>query len=280
MLSAMLVGGGGTAVNASDDSGAWADLAASCTIIGTSGNDRLVGTAQRDVICGLRGDDVLVGFGGADVLRGGRGNDSLFGSRGRDVLRGGRGHDLLIGGGGVDSLDGGAGTDECYEASGSVVRCESGDSGGTSHIVSDSTWRYSYVKEFGWKAAAFDDSAWLNVLAPSIGLCNGDLPFTPMPGSDALQVWGQDPEDFQTIYLRKTFVLSAATTGTIRAGADDDLYVHVNGVLVASEFDGTAGPNVQADVSLPAGQNVIAIRAIDSAGGCQTVIADLSFATP
>lgn len=101
-----------------------------------------------------------------------------------------------------------------------------------------------------------------------------------MPGSNAIQVWGHDPEDFQTIYVRKTFALAAATTATIRASADDDLYVYVNDVLVASEFDGLAGPEVQANVSLPAGQNVIAIRAIDSAGGCQTVIADLTIATP
>ena len=45
----------------------------SCTIVGTNGPDRLVGTWRRDVICGLGGADMLVGLGREDVLVGGPG---------------------------------------------------------------------------------------------------------------------------------------------------------------------------------------------------------------
>jgi hypothetical protein len=62
------------------------------TVTGTSGDDVLTGTPERDVIAGLGGDD---------VLRGRAGNDLLCGDGGADVVRGGRGadalHDLVVG---------------------------------------------------------------------------------------------------------------------------------------------------------------------------------------
>ena len=48
---------------------------ADSTIAGTSGNDRLNGTAGRDVIYGYEGDDVLNGRAGADTMLGGAGDD-------------------------------------------------------------------------------------------------------------------------------------------------------------------------------------------------------------
>lgn len=42
-----------------------------CTIKGTKGPDRLLGTPKRDVICGFGGNDVIIGRGGNDVIRGG-----------------------------------------------------------------------------------------------------------------------------------------------------------------------------------------------------------------
>ena len=66
-----------------------------CTIVGTSGPDRLRGTTGDDVICGLGGDDVIVGRGGDDLLRGGGGDDTIVGGPGDDLLGGGRGNDDL-----------------------------------------------------------------------------------------------------------------------------------------------------------------------------------------
>jgi len=56
-----------------------------CTMIGTSGKDRLRGTSGPDVLCGGGGDDVLAGRGGNDVLLGGPGRDRLRGGAGEDT---------------------------------------------------------------------------------------------------------------------------------------------------------------------------------------------------
>jgi len=65
-----------------------------CTIVGTSGSERLTGTMGPDVICGLGGHDKLFGLGGDDLLVGGAGDDELTGGGGADVLQGGHGGDL------------------------------------------------------------------------------------------------------------------------------------------------------------------------------------------
>ncbi|MGZ4488309.1 MAG: calcium-binding protein, partial [Nocardioides sp.] len=88
------------------------------TIVGTSGNDRLVGTDHADVIVGLGGNDTLVGKRGDDTVCGGPGADRLLGGRGDDALYGGL--DQHVAGtkanGGVDRvrgdvLEGGPGDD-------------------------------------------------------------------------------------------------------------------------------------------------------------------------
>jgi acid phosphatase type 7 len=85
-----------------------------CTIRGTDGDDRLVGTRRRDVICGLAGNDTIFGLGANDVLRGGAGNDVIRGGRGRDRLYGNKGNDRLYGQSGSDRLVGGVGRDRLY----------------------------------------------------------------------------------------------------------------------------------------------------------------------
>ena len=98
-----------------------------CTIVGTSGPDRLVGTKRADVICGRGGDDTIIAKGGNDrvvagqgddLVRGGSGRDVLIGGSGRDDLSGDRGPDGLRGEGGNDRLDGGPQPDELDGGSG------------------------------------------------------------------------------------------------------------------------------------------------------------------
>lgn len=92
----------------SDDDGGTDDwsgtVVVGCTVLGTSGDDRLAGG---------RGDDVICGLGGDDVLRGGDGGDRIFGGRGADRLSGHRGDDRLVGGPGRDHANGGQGRDRC-----------------------------------------------------------------------------------------------------------------------------------------------------------------------
>lgn len=115
------------------------------TIVGTTGNDRLLGTSGNDVIvaldgndlieagdgndtvCGGAGDDILLGAGGTDRLlgedgdddlRGDGGDDTLIGGPGNDALRGGADNDELTGDAGDDVMIGADGTDDCDGISG------------------------------------------------------------------------------------------------------------------------------------------------------------------
>jgi Ca2+-binding RTX toxin-like protein len=89
-----------------------------CDIVGTPGNDVLVGTAADEVICGLAGNDVIRGGGGDDVVKGQLGNDTLYGQGGSDELQGGKGRDTLYGANGPDTLLGGAGNDRLFGGAG------------------------------------------------------------------------------------------------------------------------------------------------------------------
>ena len=102
---------------------------ASALIIGTMGDDvligdefdnKIVGLAGDDTLIGLEGNDRLLGGTGWDYLHGGEGDDRLdggiaidhlFGDAGNDILIGGLGRDWLTGGAGVDTLTGGADSD-------------------------------------------------------------------------------------------------------------------------------------------------------------------------
>jgi hypothetical protein len=109
------------AASSSGDASRAAHGTRACTIVGTSGDDILLGGPGRDVICGRGGSDRIDGRGGDDVLRGGPGADVLRGGRGADAIMGGAGSDGLTGGSGDDTLSGGAGNDALAGASGDDV---------------------------------------------------------------------------------------------------------------------------------------------------------------
>jgi len=73
-------------------------------ILGTPGDDKLVGTKKADLIVGFHGDDTLFGGRKTDALLGGYGDDLLvsFGRHsGIDLVRGGPGNDRCV----VDKTD-------------------------------------------------------------------------------------------------------------------------------------------------------------------------------
>ena len=85
---------------------------ASPSVIGTSGDDRLVATVNTTEIHGGAGNDTIIGTSVRDYLRGDDGNDSLQGGPAFDDINGNKGNDTIDGGaGGNDWLVGGQGDD-------------------------------------------------------------------------------------------------------------------------------------------------------------------------
>ncbi|MEM7529114.1 MAG: calcium-binding protein, partial [Pseudomonadota bacterium] len=85
------------------------------TVIGTGGDDVLLGGKQGETLSGGSGEDVVFGGSGDDSLLGGSGDDTLGDGDGDgdgdDTLDGGAGCDILSDGDGDDVLLGGAGND-------------------------------------------------------------------------------------------------------------------------------------------------------------------------
>lgn len=81
------------------------------TFVGTTGDDRIVGTPQSDIIRGLAGADTVLGRSGNDAIRGNPGRDEIHGAAGHDFLLGDRGNDSVLGGNLSDDIAGGDGQD-------------------------------------------------------------------------------------------------------------------------------------------------------------------------
>jgi Ca2+-binding RTX toxin-like protein len=81
------------------------------TLVGNSGNNRIIGMGGNDTIAGRAGDDTLSGVNGNDRIWGEQGNDVILGGNGDDTIWGQDGNDYIIGGLGSDTLSGGLGND-------------------------------------------------------------------------------------------------------------------------------------------------------------------------
>ncbi len=80
-------------------------------VMGTPGDDTLIGDGKVNILDGGEGDDVIDGLGGNDILSGGPGLDFIEGGFGDDRIYGDEGDDLLIGEGGNDRILGLGGDD-------------------------------------------------------------------------------------------------------------------------------------------------------------------------
>ncbi|HVW67070.1 MAG TPA: LamG-like jellyroll fold domain-containing protein [Candidatus Peribacteraceae bacterium] len=92
-------------------------------LLGSNGNDVIVGTIGPDMILGGNGDDVICGGGGNDFINGGNGNDRIAGEAGNDYIVGsngqdsvcaGAGNDVVFAENGNDRIDGGGGQDMLF----------------------------------------------------------------------------------------------------------------------------------------------------------------------
>ena len=73
-------------------------------VMGTNGDDLLIGTPDDDIIAGRGGDDIIYGMDGEDLICGGSGDDEIFGGRERDIVLAGTGDDMVSGGHGRDTI--------------------------------------------------------------------------------------------------------------------------------------------------------------------------------
>ena len=108
--------------------GAWGDTIVNVeNVIGSDGNDTLVGSADVNVLDGGKGNDFIDGREGDDTLIGGEGNDTINGGwgNGKDWMSGGAGDDTLIGGAGNDWMLGGEGNNTYIGGSGNDTACYS-----------------------------------------------------------------------------------------------------------------------------------------------------------
>ncbi|KQV70344.1 cadherin-like domain-containing protein [Rhizobium sp. Root1220] len=83
-------------------------------IVGSDGDDNLLGTACADEIDGRGGNDNIDARAGNDTVNGGDGNDNIVGGLGNDVIFAGLGNDTVFGGLGDDQIWGGAGNDRLF----------------------------------------------------------------------------------------------------------------------------------------------------------------------
>jgi Ca2+-binding RTX toxin-like protein len=97
-------------------------------IIGTVGDDNLLGTNCGETIDGRAGDDNIDARGGSDVIIGGTGDDHIIAGSGNDVVYARAGDDIVFGGSGNDIVFGGAGNDHLYGEDGDdTIVGEEGD---------------------------------------------------------------------------------------------------------------------------------------------------------
>jgi Ca2+-binding RTX toxin-like protein len=80
-------------------------------VIGSDGDDIVIGTSKSNEIWGRSGSDTIVGLGKGDKLYGQAGSDYIEGGFGNDRIEGGSDADLLIGNGGNDVILGQADDD-------------------------------------------------------------------------------------------------------------------------------------------------------------------------
>ena len=89
------------------------------TIIGTTGNDLILGSDNGDQLEGKRGDDCIIAGDGNDTVFGGKQNDTIYGQGGIDTIEGDKNDDTIFGGSdndiilgetGNDTIDGGPGS--------------------------------------------------------------------------------------------------------------------------------------------------------------------------
>jgi len=144
-------------------------------------------------------------------------------------------------------------------------------------ITSGTEWRYTKALHPNWENVGYDDSLWANARSPGQGLCG---PLRRLNPSFAPPMWAETGVEFETVYFRRTiFIDRPVKEAGLQLTFDDDGEVFINGQSIYVDTSGRveALPYlVDVKQNLIQGMNVIALRAKDVQGGCQSVQVQLS----
>jgi uncharacterized delta-60 repeat protein len=83
-------------------------------VLGTTGDDVILGSSEADSIYAFTGDDLICAGEGADRIGGGGGRDRIFAAEGGDRVQAGLGTDVAFGGGGADEVFGNGDGDRLF----------------------------------------------------------------------------------------------------------------------------------------------------------------------
>ena len=170
---------------------------AGCTVTGTAGAVRIVGTDGDDVICVPDRDDhrafhVIDAKGGNDVVLGGEGVDLVYAGVGTDTVYAGGGSDHVDGGPGADVIYGGSGLDMVYSTD--LADTVHDDPGGSELVVTPApaVAQATPVTSADWHHVEVSAVAGIDVLAndydPNDDLDPSTLRITREPASGAARV--------------------------------------------------------------------------------------------
>lgn len=204
-------------------------------IMGTAGNDRLVGLASADTIEGQDGDDQLFGKGGDDTLTGGDGSDRLDGGTGVDTMTGGLGDDAYV----VDDAG-----DTVIEALG-----EGRDTVTTS--VSYTLAPTSEIERFVAAAGSAAIDLTGNAFANQIYGNDGANVIVGGGGADSL--YGRAGDDTLTGGAQGDVIDGGTGADAMAGGAGDDTYVVDDAGDTVTELTGGGDDRVNASVSFALG---------------------------
>ncbi len=149
-------------------------------------------------------------------------------------------------------------------------------------VSTGGSWKVSDIEQPGWTELGFDDRSWVDAVPNRTGWADWDPGiFSPSPQP----IWypGRHEDDFIWYYFRKSFDVPMAEPlglAELTIQVDDDYVLFLNGAEVARDESGVTEPPTTYDVLpyLHAGENLIAVAAIDSSGADEWVAVGLRLA--
>ena len=172
-------------------------VSAGCTVTGTAGVVRIVGTEGDDVICVPDPDDrrafhVIDAKGGNDIILAGAGVDLVYAGAGTDTVYAGGGSDHIDGGAGADVVYGGSGLDMVYSTD--FADTVNDDPGGSELVIASAAAaaHAAPVTSADWHYVDVSAAAGIDVLGndhdPNDDLDASTLRITREPSSGAARV--------------------------------------------------------------------------------------------